>query len=177
MMMVLSLCACGGSKSAPPAGDSNKTQEQADSAEEKQEAAEPAAESAEPAAEAEAPAAEAEGTAAETAQTPDNAGEKKNYTDTYKKFGMTVHYPEEFANTTGVFYPREGSELEPGINALSYYYAAMPKDTFDTVMNSDDPEAARIIGERMCELVYVFYINKGRGASECFLHQQRARSI
>ena len=166
MMMVLSLCACGGSKSAPPAGDSNKTQEQADSAEEKQEAAEPAAESAEPAAEAEAPAAEAEGTAAETAQTPDNAGEKKNYTDTYKKFGMTVHYPEEFANTTGVFYPREGSELEPGINALSYYYAAMPKDTFDTVMNSDDPEAARIIGERMCELVYVFYINKGRGASE-----------
>lgn len=65
--MVLSLCACGGSQSAPPAGDSNKTQEQADSAEEKQEAAEPAAESAEPAAEAEAPAAEAEGTAADTA--------------------------------------------------------------------------------------------------------------
>ena len=93
--MVLSLCACGGSQSAPPAGDSNKTQEQADNAEEKQEAAEPAAESAEPAAEAEAPAAEAEGTAAETAQTPDNAGEKKDYTDTYKKFGMTVHYPEE----------------------------------------------------------------------------------
>ena len=51
--MVLSLCACGGSQSAPPAGDSNKTQEQADNAEEKQEAAEPAAESAEPAAEAE----------------------------------------------------------------------------------------------------------------------------
>ena len=42
--MVLSLCACGGSKSTPPAGDSNKTQEQTDGAEEKQEAAEPAAE-------------------------------------------------------------------------------------------------------------------------------------
>ena len=166
MVIVLSLCACGGSKSTAPGGGSEKTQEQTGSAGDKQEAAEPAAESAEPEAEAEAPAAEAEGTAAETAQTPDNAGEKKDYTDTYKKFGMTVHYPEEFASTTGVLYPREGSEFEPGINALAYYYAAMPKDTFDTVMNSDDPEAARIIGERMCELVYVFYINKGRGASE-----------
>ena len=112
MLMVLSLCACGGSKSTAPGGGSEKTQEQTGSAGDKQEAAEPAAESAEPEAEAEAPAAEAEGTAAETAQTPDNAGEKKDYTDTYKKFGMTVHYPEEFANTTGVFYPREGSERD-----------------------------------------------------------------
>ena len=58
MVMVLSLCACGGTtRSTPTGGSSEKAQAQTDSAEEKQEAAEPAAEAAELAAEAE-PAAE-----------------------------------------------------------------------------------------------------------------------
>ena len=116
MVMILSLCACSGTRSTPTGGGSSeKAQAQTDSAEEKQEAAEPAA---------------------EAAETP--AGADGDYTVTYKSFGMTVRYPEQFANTKGTFDPREGSELEPGINALSYYYAAMPKETYTNWMTSGD---------------------------------------
>lgn len=159
MVMTLSLCACGGTKEAP--------------AENKQEAAEPEAESAETETEAveteteavETAAGSAE-TAAETAETAAGTETKKDYTETYKVFGMTVHYPEQFANTKGVFYPRGGNPDPLGISAVTFYYAAMPQADFDTAMNSDTPEASKLLGERLSELAYAFSIDKGRGASE-----------
>lgn len=44
MVMVLSLCACGGTQSVPSGGDKEAAQEQTEGAEEEQKAAEPAAE-------------------------------------------------------------------------------------------------------------------------------------
>ena len=166
MVMVLSLSACGGTRSTPTGGGSSeKAQAQTDSAEEKQEAAEPAAEATEPAAEAAEPAAESTEPAAETAVTP--AGAKSDYTDTYESFGMIVHYPEHFANTTGTFYPRGGTELETGIVAMAYYYVAMPKDRYNTLMTEEDSseEDAKDLYNRTQEILYVFSVDKGRGAS------------
>ena len=166
MVMILSLCACSTTRSTSTGGGSSEnTQAQTDSAEEKQEAAEPAAEAGEPAAEATEPAAEATEPAAEAAETP--AGAKGDYTDTFKSFGMTVHYPEQFANTTGAFYPRGGTELEPGIVAMAFYYVAMPKDKYNALMTEEDAseEDAKDLRNRTNELVYVFSIDKGRGAS------------
>ena len=173
MVMILSLCACSGTRSTPTGGGSSeKAQAQTDSAEEKQEAAEPAAEatepaaeSAEPAAEAAEPAAESAEPAAEAAVTP--AGAKGDYTDTYKSFGMTVHYPEQFANTKGTFYPRGGSELDTGIVAMAYFYVAMPKDKYNTLMTEEDSseEDAKDLYNRTQEILYVFSVDKGRGAS------------
>ena len=169
MVMILSLCACGTTRSTSTGGGSSeKNQEQTAGAEEKQEAAEPAAEAGEPAEPAEAtePAAEATEPAAEAAETP--AGAKGDYTDTFKSFGMTVHYPEQFANTTGAFYPRGGTELEPGIVAMAFYYVAMPKDKYNALMTEEDAseEDAKDLRNRTNELVYVFSIDKGRGAAE-----------
>ena len=159
MVMILSLCACSGTRSTPTGGGSSeKAQAQTDSAEEKQEAAEPAAEATEPAAESAEPAAEA-------AVTP--AGAKSDYTDTYKSFGMTVHYPEQFANTKGTFYPRGGTELDTGIVAMAYFYVAMPKDKYNTLMTEEDSseEDAKDLYNRTQEILYVFSVDKGRGAS------------
>ena len=159
MAMVLSLCACGGTRSAAPDDGSKAAQEQTAGADEKQEAAEPAEEASQPAEEAAEPAAEA-------AETTAGTETKKDFTETYKVFGMTVHYPEQFANTTGVFYPRGGNPDPLGISAVTYYYAAMPQADFETAMNSDTPEASKLLGERLSQLAYVFSIDKGRGASE-----------
>ena len=167
IVMALSLCACGTTRSTSTGGGSSeKTQEQTGGAEEKQEAAEPATEAAEPAAEAEEPAAEATEPAAEAEETPASAN--GGFTETYKSFGMTVHYPEQFANTKGVFYVRGGTEIDTGICGVSYYYAAMPKDTYNNWMNSADmsPEESKQLGERISEILYAFSIDKGRGAPE-----------
>ena len=173
MVMILSLCACSTTRSTSTGGGSSEnTQAQTDSAEEKQEAAEPAAEAGEPAAEAEEPAGDAQEPAveagepaAEAAETPADA--QGDYTETFKSFGMTVHYPAEFANTTGTFYAKDGSELETGIVAMCYYYVAMPKDKYNTLMTEEDSseEDAKDLRDRTQEIVYVFSVDKGRGAS------------
>ena len=123
MAMVLSLCACGGTRSAAPDDGSKAAHKQTAGADGKQEAAEPAEEASQPAEEAAEPAAEA-------AETTAGTETKKDFTETYKVFGMTVHYPEQFANTTGVFYPRGGNPDPLGISAVTYYYAAMPQADF-----------------------------------------------
>ena len=84
-----------------------------------------------------------------------------------KSFGMTVHYPEQFANTKGTFYPRGGTELDTGIVAMAYFYVAMPKDKYNTLMTEEDSseEDAKDLYNRTQEIVYVFSVDKGRGAS------------
>jgi len=93
--------------------------------------------------------------------------------DTYEENGFTLTYTEEFDADAvkGVFYPYPfGADSQNGTGYMEFYYFAMPKDEFDTLMNKENDEWTEEDQEyfhtRQGTLLSVVSLNGGRGMTE-----------
>ena len=87
---------------------------------------------------------------------------------TYSTNGMTLTYTEEIAHSKGVLYPNPMGEIDEGICGTAFYYFALPREEFETLIAKDDltdEEMHRLIDSEGL-LLHVLSIDSGRGESD-----------